>query len=94
MGNCNVHTERTVKKYPLQFKINWDLILEDIRLMWRARNETAFDILLKTFNRNWISKGESDFVETFNKSYGAPDNRFWYIGALIPGNFIIFHFSF
>ena len=85
MGNCNVHMERSVKKYPLNFKQNWDFILEDIRLMWRARSHSGFDILLKTFNQKWIAKGESDFVETFNKSYGGPENRFWYIGALIPG---------
>ena len=56
--------------------------------MWRARSHHGFDILLKTYNQKWITKGESDFVETFNKSYGGPENRFWYIGALIPGNLL------
>ena len=33
MGNCNIHMERTCRKYPLNNKGNWDHILDDLRLM-------------------------------------------------------------
>ena len=86
MGNCNVHMERQVKKYPLNHLEHWPLILDDIHIMWRSRSHTAFDFLLRTFNHKWNSKNEEDFVALFNKSYGGHENRFWYIGSLIPGN--------